>query len=103
MYSYEGLKIRNGTRVPQTVDSPIMVFELFEISDVFISIGIVLVCGVLLYAWWTMMLLLVLFLGVGPIMKRKHPKGVFLHYPHRKFGMSLPGIINPGINRRYSD
>ena len=101
MHSYESLRQKHGRRVPQTVDSPILVFDYFELSDIFVSFAIVLVCGVLMYAWWLMIALLLLFLGAGPVIKRKHPKGIFFHWPYRHLKMSLPGLISP--NERYSD
>ena len=103
MYSYESLKHSHARRVPQTVDSPILVFDYFELSDVFIALFIILVFGVLFYSWWTMFLLLALFLGAGPIIKRRNEKGVFLHWPYKNLYMDLPGLKNPRGQKRYSD
>lgn len=103
MYSYDSLRQSAGHRVSQTIDSPIMVFDYFELADVFIGLFIILFFGVVLYSWGTMLLLLVLFLGVGPIIKRRNEKGIYLHWPYRHLGMSLPGLINPKSERKYSD
>lgn len=103
MHSYESLKRNHGIKVSQTIDSPIMVFDYFELSDVFIALFILLVFGVLFYSWGIMFLLLFLFLGLGPIIKKQNEKGIFFHWPYNKFGMSLPGLINPKGKRKYSD
>ena len=103
MYNYDSLRHSAGHRVSQTIDSPIMVFDYFELSDVFIALFIILFFGVVLYSWGTMLLLLILFLGVGPVIKRRNEKGIYLHYPYRHFGMSLPGLLNPKGQRKYSD
>jgi hypothetical protein len=103
MYNYDSLKQKAGSRVSQTIDSPIMVFDYFELSDVFIALFIILVFGVVFYSWGLMCLLLFLSLGLGPVVKRKHHKGIFLHWPYRKIQMSLPGLINPKGPKKYSD
>ena len=103
MYRYDSLKVKAGRKVCQTIDEPIKVFDYFELSDVFIALGIVLVFGVLFYEWALMSTLLLLFLGIGPVVKRRNKRGIFLHWPYRYFGMSLPGLINPIRKQRYSD
>lgn len=103
MFDYRPLKQNHGVRVSQTIDSPIMIFDHFELGDAFVTIGIVLIFGVIFYAWGPMMLLLVLFLGLGPVIRKRNPKGIFLHWPYRHLGISLPGIINPIRRRRFSD
>jgi hypothetical protein len=103
MYDYESLKISHGKRVPQTVDTPILVFDIFELSDVFVALLIVLIFGVIFFSWWTMFFLLALFLGAGPIVKRNNERGIFFHYPYKRFHMSLPGLFNPKGIKRYSD
>ncbi len=103
MFDYRPLKQHHGVRVSQTIDSPIMIFDHFELTDAFVAIGIVLIFGVIFYAWGLMMLLLVLFLGVGPVIRKRHPKGIFLHWPYRHLRISLPGILNPKSKRRFSD
>jgi len=47
--------------------------------------------------------LLVIVLGIGPFVRKRNHKGVFIHWPYRHLGVSLPGLINPGRSRRYSD
>ncbi|MBT4790551.1 MAG: hypothetical protein HON90_03190 [Halobacteriovoraceae bacterium] len=103
MYNYSEIKEKHGRKVSQTIDSPIVVFEYWELSDVFISLFIVLIFGVIFYSWPTMFLLLAFFLGVGPYVKRKNNKGIFLHWPYRRLNMSLPALINPKGKRKYSD
>lgn len=100
----EYLKSKHSSFVSQTIDSPIMVFDFWELADVFIALFIVLVFGVLFYSWFTMFALLVLFLGFGPVIKRRHAKGIFFHWPYAHFQMALPGLVNPrGRVRKYSD
>jgi hypothetical protein len=103
MYDYTELKEKHGRKVSQTIDSPITVFEIWELSDVFIALFIILIFGVVFYSWWTMFILLTFFLGVGPVIKKRNNKGVFLHWPYRKLNMTLPSLINPKGKRKYSD
>lgn len=104
MRKQELLKTRHSSLVSQTIDSPIMVFDFWELSDVFIALFIILIFGVLFYSWGTMFTLLVLCLGAGPIIKKKYPKGIFFHWPYARLRMELPGLINPrGQERRFSD
>lgn len=103
MHDYGRIKRQYGNRVSQTIDSPVMIFDYFELSDAFAALFVILVFGVILYSWGLMALLLALVLGVAPIIRRRNNKGIFLHWPYRKFGVSLPGLVNPGEGRRYSD
>lgn len=103
MYNYDSIKHNHGKRVSQTIDSPILVLDYFELSDVFISLFIVLLFGVVFYAWGTMTFLLLLALGVGPVIKKRNHRGIFLHWPYRIFVMSLPGLVNPRGRKKYSD
>ena len=103
MVDYQTLKKLHGSRVSQTIDSPIMIFDFWELSDAFTALMIILVFGVMFYSWGLMMLLLILFLGVGPVVKRRNKPGIFFHYPYRHFWIELPGMINPRGQRKYSD
>ena len=103
MHSYASMRIAYGNRVSQTIDSPIMIFDYWELSDAFAAIGVVLVFGVLFYEWGLMLALLALVLGVGPAIRRRNEKGIFLHWPYRNLGVSLPGLVNPKGRRTYSD
>lgn len=104
MRKQELLKAKYSSLVSQTIDSPIMVFDFWELSDVFIGLFIILIFGVLFYSWGTMFTLLLLFLGAGPVIKRKYPKGIFFHWPYKTLRMDLPGLVNPKAERRrYSD
>lgn len=103
MHDYASLKREHGNRVSQTIDSPIMIFDYFELSDAFAALAVILIFGVVLYSWGAMTMLLILVLGVAPMVRRRNNKGIFLHWPYRTFGVALPGLVNPGEGRRYSD
>ena len=103
MHDYTALRARHGNKVSQTIDAPIMIFDFFELSDAFAALFIILVFGVIFYAWGTMCLLLFLVLGIGPVIKRRHEKGIFLHLPYRWLGVNLPGLVNPKHRRVFSD
>lgn len=103
MYDYSKIRRSHGVKVSQTIDSPIMIFDYFELSDAFAALAIIMIFGVLIYSWGIMMILLILVLGFGPVVRRRNNKGVFFHYPYRHLGVSLPGFINPGDAKRYSD
>ncbi len=103
MHSYDQIRKKFGTRVSQTIDSPIMIFDYWELGDAFAALLVVLIFGVVFYEWAVMLLLLALVLGVGPMIRRRNEKGVFLHWPYRTLGISLPGLINPQGQKTYSD
>ncbi|MBT4761932.1 MAG: hypothetical protein HOO06_09570 [Bdellovibrionaceae bacterium] len=103
MYSYESMREKHGSRVSQTIDSPIMVFDYFEISELFVALLVILIFGVVFYSWGLMIILLIITLGLGPVIRRRNKKGIFFHWPYRHFKMTLPGIINPKGNKKYSD
>ena len=104
MRKQELLKYKHSSSVSQTIDSPIMVFDFWELPDVFVALFIILIFGVLFYSWGTMFLLLSICLGLGPIIKKKYPKGIFFHWPYARLRMALPGLVNPkGKIRKFSD
>ena len=103
MNDYSPVKERYGKKVSQSIDSPITVFDFWELSDVFVALFIILIFGVIFYSWWTMFILLSLFMGVGPVIKRRNHKGIFLHWPYSRLNMSLPALINPKGKQQYSD
>ena len=103
MHSYDQIRKKFGTRVSQTIDSPIMIFDYWELGDAFAALLVVLIFGVVFYEWAVMVLLLALVLGVGPMIRRRNEKGIFLHWPYRTLGISLPGLINPQGQKTYSD
>lgn len=103
MHNYESIRREFSSEVDQTLDSPIMVFDFWELSDVFIALFVILVFGILFYSWGTMFLLLVLILGVGPVVKRRHNRGIYMHLPFRHLGMSLPGLMNSRGKRKFSN
>ncbi len=103
MQDYSALKHSLGRPVSQTVDSPILIFDFFELQDAFLTLFIILVFGVVLYAWEAMLVgLLIVIVGI-PIVRRRNEKGVFLHKPYKALGMKLPGLFNPGKKKKYSD
>jgi len=103
MYNYDSLKENHGNRVSQTIDSPILVFDYFELTEVFAALLVMLVFGIIFYSWGLMLLFLILILGVGPHVRRRNKKGIYFHWPYRKLHMSLPGLINPKGRKKYSD
>ena len=103
MYHYDSMKIKHSKKVCQTINSPIMVFDYFELSDVALATICILFFGIVLYSFPLSVLSLVVTLGIIPIVKRRYPKGILFHIPYKKFGMSLPGLINPGNDPVYSD
>ena len=103
MYSYESMREKHGSRVSQTIDSHIMVFNYFELTEVFAALMVILVFGVIFYSWGIMVMGLVFILGLGPLVRRRNKKGIFFHWPYRYCKMSLPGIINPKGSKKYSD
>jgi hypothetical protein len=103
VHSYEKIRTNFGSRVSQTIDSPITIFDYWELGDAFAALLVVLIFGVVFYEWVVMLLLLLLVLGIGPMIRRRNDKGVFLHWPYRALGISLPGLINPQGRKTYSD
>jgi len=103
MYSYDALKVNHGSRVSQTVDSPITIFDHFELSDAFVALFVIMIFGVIFYSWEIMGLLLLIQLGIVPVIRKRYPRGIFLHWPYRHFWMSLPGLVNPRGRRAFSD
>ncbi len=103
MHDYARLRQEFGSRVSQTIDSAITIFEFWELGDAFGALLTVLICGVVFYAWGLMFFVLGLQLFVWPLIRRKFPAGILLHYPYRHFHISLPGLVNPRGKRRFSD
>lgn len=103
MHSYDAIKRRHGRRVSQTVDTPILVFDYWELSDAFGALLVVFLFGVIFYEWGLMFVALLITLGAVPAIRRRNQRGVFLHWPYRHLRVSLPGLVNPKGRRRYSD
>ncbi len=103
MYDYQGVRRTHGHRVSQTVDSPILIADFWDLSDAFAGLFVILIFGILLNAWTLMLIGLSLCLGAAPVIKRRYNRGIFLHWPYRRLWISLPGVINPKGRRRYSD
>ena len=103
MLDYQPLRRTHGNRVSQTIDSPILIFDFWELSDAFLALFVVLVFGVVFYSWGAMCALLVVTLGLIPVFKRRHERGILLHWPYRRWRVSLPGLVNPKGRRQFSD
>jgi hypothetical protein len=107
MYDYGTLKRDHGTRVSQTIDSPITIFDFWELSEAFAGLVVVLIFGVIFYSWGLMTLLLALVLGAGPVIRSRNHRGIFLHWPYRYWRIQLPGLVNPRCapsgKKKYSD
>ncbi len=103
MYNYEKLRKNHGNPVSQTIDTPILIFDHFELGDAFLALGVVMVFGVFFYMWDVMAIGLILVLGFAPKIRQKNNKGIFFHWPYRHLGINLPGLMNPKIRRKYSD
>ena len=103
MLDYEGLRKTAGRPVSQTLDAPITVFDIWELTDVFVALAMILIFGVLFYEWGVLVVLLALTLIGLPYVRKNFPKGMVFHYPYRRFGMSLPGLFNPYGRTKMSD
>ena len=106
MHSYDNMRSLHGRRVSQTIDSPITIFDYWELADAFVAISVILIFGVLFYEWLIMTIGLVATMIVLPALRRNHERGIILHWPYRHIGVSLPGLVNPGSAfglKRYSD
>lgn len=103
MHDYRRLKTEFGTRVSQTIDSPITILDFWELSDAFIALSIILTFGVILYSWGLMTIFLAFSLVGVPWIKSRYHRGIFFHWPYKHIWISLPGLINPRGNRKYSD
>lgn len=103
MHSYQTLKRDHGNRVSQTIDSPITIFDFWELSEAFAALFVVLVFGVIFYAWGLMLLLLLVVLIAAPAIRTRNPRGIFFHWPYKHWGVSLPGLIQPKGRRKFSD
>ncbi|NRA46114.1 MAG: hypothetical protein HRU09_14270 [Oligoflexales bacterium] len=103
MHNYEEMRKKYSRKVCQTVDTPIMVFDIFMLGEIFVALGSLTIFGIIIYSWQLMFLSLFITLGVIPAIRRRNNRGIFLHYPYKRFGMNLPGIVNPRGNKIYSD
>lgn len=103
MHDYTEMRRRLGYSVNQTLDAPIMVFETWELSEVFVALTEILVFGVIFYEWSLLCLSLGITLIGLPYVRRNFNRGMTFHYPYRRFGMGLPGLANPGSGTRVSD
>lgn len=103
MFSYDSLRGNHGIKVSQSIDSPILLFDTFSLSEMFAGLFIILLFGVIFYTWGLMFVFLILVFGVGPIVRSRYPPGIYFHWPYRHFHMVLPGIINPKGRKKFSD
>jgi len=101
MFDYSELRQTHGKKVNQTIDSPITIFDFWQLSDGVLALVVILVFGVILFSWMPMVLLLVAILGLMPFLRSVYPKGIFLHWPYRYLNITLPGLLNPKGERTY--
>ena len=80
-----------------------MIMDIWELSDAFLSLGVMLFFGLVLDALVLMLFALLITLVVVPTIKHKCRKGILLHAPYRYLGMTLPGLAQPGLGTEYSD
>ena len=78
MHDYSELKRTRGYRVNQTLDAPILVFEYWELTEIFVGLGLILVLGVLFYEWALLCALLILTLNAILLLQT--------------FGVDIPGL-----------
>lgn len=103
MFDYGEIRRTRGYLVNQTLDAPILVLDFWELSEIFVALGMILVFGVLFYEWILLCVLLIVTLVGLPYVRRNFNRGMEFHYPYRKFGMSLPGLVNPKFRSQMSD
>ena len=103
MHDYSSVRRQYGRNVAQSLDEPIKIFDLWQLSDGFATLIIVLFFGVILYEWLLMLILLFLNLGLVPAIRNKSERGVFLHTPYFECAVSLPHLFNPKKRVEYSD
>ena len=99
MHDYGKLKREHGTRVSQTIDSPIMILDFWELSEAFVALFVVLIFGVVFYSWALILVVLI----ARPVVRGRNNRGIFFHWPYGRAGLELPGIINPKRRRKFSD
>ena len=80
-----------------------MIFDYIEVGDGFLALLVILVFGVIFYSWGTILVLLVLSIGIVPVIRHRNEHGIFLQWPYKQLGTSLPGLMNPKGEQRYSD
>lgn len=103
MHDYTEMRRKLGYSVNQTLDAPVMLFETWELSEVFVALIQILIFGVIFYEWLILCVLLGITLVGLPYLRKHFNKGMAFHYPYRRFGMHLPGLANPGNRVRVSD
>ncbi len=103
MYDYEKVKKDHGIQVSQTVNDPITLGDYWDLYDVYGALLVVLAFGLVFYQWSLMVLGLIVVIAVIPSIKQKNNRGIFLHYPYKRFQMTLPGLVNPKGDKVYSD
>ena len=103
MVEYTEMKRKLGRAVNQTLDSPVMVFEFWELSEVFVALGLILIFGVVFYQWALLCFLLAVALIGLPYVRRNFNRGMIFYWPYSRLGMQLPGLANPGRDRPMSD
>ncbi len=103
MHSYKELKKTHGCRISQTLDSPIMFANIWELSDLLLCLSSILIFGLIFYSWVLLLVSLVWTLAINPYIKKHYNRGILIHWPYKALKMELKGLINPRGNKRYSD
>ena len=103
MRDYTEMKRKLGRPVNQTLDSPVMVLEFWELSEVFVALALILIFGAMFYQWALLCALLMVALVGLPYVRRNFNRGMVFHWPYSRLGMALPGLQNPGAGRPMSD
>ncbi len=103
MHDYSKLRRSHGSKISQTLDSPIMFADFWELSDIMLCLASILIFGLLFYSWKLLMISILWTLVVNPKIKKKSNRGILLHWPYRVFGLQLKGLMNPKGNKQYSD
>lgn len=103
MHSYQEMKSKHSRQVSKTLDEPIMFLDKWDLQDMSLCLGVILVFGVFLFNWSAMFILLIVSLTWIPKIKKENNKGVFMHWAYKNLKLNLIGFINPKQRKRFSD
>lgn len=100
---YQEIRADHAKVIAQTLDTPVMILDYWELTDVYAALVILFICGLILAQWTLTLVLFVLVMGLIPSVRRKNEKGFFFHWPYKNLGVPLRGLPNPLKKTRYSD
>lgn len=100
---YYQLRVAHGRAIAQTLDSPVLVMDYWELTDVYATLIVVIVGGLIMAQWLLTLIMLVTVLGVVPSVRKNNEKGFLYHWPYKQLGIELRGITNPQRRSAYSD